>query len=298
MRLEQPARAKINLTLKVLGRRPDGYHALESLVSFAQASDVVSLDVSAPAGVSAAGAFSGAIEGANLLDKVLSLALAAEPRLRLGAVTLQKNLPVAAGLGGGSADAAALLRLIAQANPTFAPHVDWLGLAQRLGADVPVCLAGVPAFMWGIGERLAALPAAAGVMAPLPAVLVNPRVPLATLGVFKALGASPLPPGAGSEAPALPVVSCPADLFALMRAVGNDLEAPATRLLPVIAQVKRALEAQSGVEIAALSGSGPTCFALFARAEDAAAAAQRISAARPDWWTVATAIEFPCGTAR
>ncbi|MDX2203561.1 MAG: 4-(cytidine 5'-diphospho)-2-C-methyl-D-erythritol kinase [Hyphomicrobiaceae bacterium] len=291
MRLTETARAKVNLTLKVVGRRSDGYHALESLVSFASAGDSVSLELGAPVGVMTDGPFAGAIEGTNLLARTLALVAEACAELRLGAVRLTKMLPVAAGLGGGSADAAALLRLIARANPQIAPEVDWMALAARLGADVPVCLGNAPALMWGVGERLVPLPAATGQPGPLPAVLVNPRRPLATAAVFKALAASLAPEPL--EVPAAPVLTTVADVAGLMRSAGNDLEPVAQRLLPVIGEVKRELAAQPGCLAAALSGSGPTCFALFATPGHAAAAAQRLGADARGWWAVATEIEFP-----
>jgi 4-diphosphocytidyl-2-C-methyl-D-erythritol kinase len=293
MLLSETARAKVNLTLKVIGRRADGYHLIESLVTFASHGDVVTLEPGVPGDLVTTGPFAQAIDGDNLLDKTLRLAREAEPRLRLGRASLAKEIPVAAGLGGGSADAAALLRLIAHANPDLARHIDWTSIAARIGADVPVCLGNVPALMWGIGERLSALPRCAPLPATIPAVLVNPRVPLATAAVFKALGAAPcseIPP-----APSVPRLSVIGDVLGMMRAAGNDLEAPAMRLLPVIGAMQAALRAQPGCVHAALSGSGPTCFGLFESAPEAEAAAQSISREQPGWWTVATALDYPAG---
>lgn len=293
MLLVEPARAKINLTLEVLGRRADGYHALESVVSFASVGDTVSLDVGGETGVVTEGAFAEAIDGPNLLERALHLSRETEPRLSLGRVTLTKSLPVAAGLGGGSADAAALLRLIARANPELAAHVDWMALAARLGADVPVCLRNAPALMWGIGERLAELPTQPSSPAAIPAVLVNPRLPLSTAAVFKSLSASaapdPLPP------PRIPQLRSVADVATLMRADGNDLEPVAERLLPAIGDIKGELSTQAGCLAVALSGSGPTCFALFDRTTDAEDAAAQIASSKPGWWVVATEIAFPAG---
>jgi len=184
------APAKINLTLSVLGRRADGYHELESLVTFADVHDIVTLEPGTGSGVMVAGPFAGYIGGENLLIRALTLLADADPALRLGSVRLDKHLPVAAGIGGGSADAAALLRAVKRANPERAASVAWLDIAARLGADVPVCLDAGPALMWGIGEKIAAV-------ARLPqahAVLVNPGLPLSTTDVFSALDAGSAPP--------------------------------------------------------------------------------------------------------
>jgi len=288
------APAKVNLTLRVLGRRADGYHALESLVTFAGVGDRVTLSVGeAAAAVTTSGPFAVAIDGENLLSRVLAMVAEKAPALRTGAVHLEKNLPVAAGLGGGSSDAAALIRLLQQANaghPDLS-RVDWQTLAAKLGADVPVCVARRPIFMWGIGEKLSALPDIAGAPEVIPAVLVNPRLPLATRDVFKALAAAPLVTApAPPEVPALRTCD---EVAAYMRVVGNDLEPPAQALLPVIADVKAALAAQAGCLHAALSGSGPTCFALYASKDAARAAADAITASEPGWWVVATTLDFP-----
>lgn len=293
--LTENARAKINLTLRVLGRREDGYHVLESLVSFADVADEVSLRVGVPAAVTADGDFASAIDGENLLARTLAELRGEAARLALGAVHLTKRLPVAAGLGGGSADAAALLRLVQRANldTADAAAIDWRTIAARLGADVPVCLANAPALMWGIGERLLPLPPAPGAPPALPAVLVNPGMPLATRDVFRALAASKLDLPAAT--PSAPMLATAADLVAYMRATGNDLQGPALRLLPRIGEIQAALRAQAGCLHAALSGSGPTCYALFATAGDAEAARAAIARARPGWWVVATRIDFPAG---
>ena len=179
------APAKVNLTLRVLGRRADGYHALESLVTFARVGDRVGIAMGqAPVGVTTSGPFAVGIDGENLLSRVLAAVAQQAPALRLGAVHLEKNLPVAAGLGGGSSDAAALIRLMLQANADHPDlqRIDWQALATRLGADVPVCVARRPTLMWGIGEKLRDVGAIAGAPEAIPAVLVNPRVPLATRG--------------------------------------------------------------------------------------------------------------------
>src|SRR5262245_34650411 len=154
MQFKECARAKINLTLSVLGRRPDGYHELESLVSFADVADTLTLRTGPDCRITVRGPFAADIEGPNLLERALALLRECDTGLRLGPVELEKNLPVAAGLGGGSADAAALLRAVRRANPERAEQVPWHEVAARLGADVPVCLLGKPALMRGIGDRI------------------------------------------------------------------------------------------------------------------------------------------------
>jgi 4-diphosphocytidyl-2-C-methyl-D-erythritol kinase len=224
---------------------------------------------------------------------------ALDPGLQLGTVTLEKNLPVAAGLGGGSADAAALLRAVRRANPERSELIGWHDAAVRLGADVPVCVAGAPALMRGIGDLLEPL---AHPLPPLAAVLVNPRVPLSTAHVFRALAASTSSPsprfsrgeGRGEGTGAAPSATDFPDLQALltyMRAHGNDLEPPAIALLPVIADVKAALAAEPGCLLAAMSGSGPTCFGLFADDATAASAGTALALAHPAWWIAPTRLD-------
>jgi 4-diphosphocytidyl-2-C-methyl-D-erythritol kinase len=278
--IRETARAKINLTLSVLGRRPDGYHEIESLVTFADLGDVVSLRPGAEPVLTTSGPFAEDIAGPNLLEKALALLREAEPRLRLGAVALEKNLPVAAGLGGGSADAAALLRAVRRTNPDYAARVPWEAVARRLGADVPVCLAGRPALICGIGEQVE--PLAHG-LPPMAGVLVNPRLPLPTAAVYQALNARPAPahrPPATDPGPFADIEA----LIDYMRARGNDLEPAAASLLPVVADLKVALAALPGCLHAGLSGSGPTCFGIFAEEAGAARAAAALAAAHPGYW--------------
>lgn len=287
MAFRELARAKINLTLTVLGRRPDGYHDVVSLVAFAGIGDRVTLRPGPECRVTARGPFAAAIEGPNLLARALALLGGLEPELRLGTVELEKALPVAAGLGGGSADAAALLRAVRRANPERATAIDWHGLAARLGADVPVCLAGRPAVMRGIGERIEPL-VGSPPLPPLALVLVNPRVPLPTARVFAAFAGSPAPhrPSRWDEAPAAELAAF-FDLDALlvhMRARGNDLEHAATLLVPAIAEVMAALRAMPQCCLAAMSGSGPTCFGIFTDDAAAALATDALARAHPGWW--------------
>lgn len=281
--IEEHAAAKINLTLRVLGRRPDGYHEIESLVVFADYGDRLTLHRGQPSPLHVTGPFAPAIDGPNLIDAAVWQAVKAVPDLALGAFVLEKNLPVAAGLGGGSADAAAALRAIRRANLGRAEHVDWHKLATDLGADVPVCLASKPALMGGIGERLQPV-------ADIPRmsmVLANPGLPLATREVFQALRAEPAPRESAEPSPP-PAFKDGGALCDYLLAHGNDLEPPAIALCPAVARVKDALAAAPGALLARMSGSGPTCFALFARDADAIAAADMIRRAQPDWWVVPT----------
>src|SRR5262245_41809429 len=289
MAVSQHARAKVNLTLKVLGRRADGYHELESLVTFAAIADRLSVDPDREARLLVSGPYAAAITGPNILERALELLSQSGIELSGGCITLEKNLPVAAGLGGGSSDAGALLRLARAAHVNRAAEPLWRDLARRLGADVPVCYADRPARMGGIGDELEPLPSGPSPPPPLPAVLVNPGVPLATTRVFGALQA-PLLEGARARQPLAPIGSLGA-LCDHIGAVGNDLEPPATALEPVIGAVKAALLACPGCRVAAMSGSGPSCFGIFAHAVEARAAAAALRKAEPRWWVVATHLD-------
>lgn len=263
------APAKINLCLHVTGRRADGYHLLDSLVVFAGVGDQVSGTLADPPSLSVEGPKAEGLtgEGDNL---VLRAARAMGVSAR---IVLEKHLPVSSGIGGGSADAAATLRLLARLSGRALPDA---AAVLALGADVPVCLAGRPARMTGIGEGLAPLP-------PLPEVwlvLANPGVALSTPAIFRALARAdnaPLPRD-------LPRLRSAADLAAFMMMQRNDLEPPALALEPVIGRVKAALSAQAGCLMARMSGSGATCFGLFADPLAAHAAARAIRAAEPGWW--------------
>jgi 4-diphosphocytidyl-2-C-methyl-D-erythritol kinase len=287
--LIETARAKVNLTLRVVGRRPDSYHDLESLVAFADFGDGIEFFPGTPPTVTVCGPFAAAIDGTNIaalaLERIAGAANAADTSIELGGVTIEKRLPVAAGIGGGSADAAAVLRAVRRANPARAATIDWHAVAASLGADVPVCLHSAAQFMWGTGHDTVVVPP----LPPLPAILVNPGVPLATAGVFRALAAGPVP--ASHVAPTPPGRF--RDVAAVMAYMGdhaNDLEPAAVALCPPIGAVVAALRALPATRIARMSGSGPTCFALFDTPADAAAAARRIGAKEPGWWVEATTL--------
>jgi len=212
-----------------------------------------------------------------------------------GSLRLEKNLPVAAGLGGGSSDAGALLRLARASHGEGIAAVPWRDLARRLGADVPVCFGDRAAFMGGIGDEVQPLPSGSSPPPPLPAVLVNPGVPLATARVFAALQAPPIK-AAGVPTAALASIASLAALCDHIGAVGNDLEPPAMTLEPVIGAVKAALLASPGCRMAAMSGSGPSCFGLFTSELQATAAAVALRSREPRWWVVATQLDGVAAT--
>jgi 4-diphosphocytidyl-2-C-methyl-D-erythritol kinase len=279
------ASAKINLTLHVAGRRPDGYHRLESLVVFAGAADALTFAPESALSLTVEGPTAEAAgpDGDNLVLKAARALAARVPGLKLGRFVLTKRLPVAAGLGGGSADAAAALRLLARANGLALDDPRLYEAACATGADVPVCLASRARMMRGIGDELGPLLG----LEPLPAVLVNPRVPVPTVAVFKALG---LTPGTeiASDHPAyhaLPTGRL--DLIAALKNLRNDLEPPARAMAPEIDVALSALAA-TGAPLVRMSGSGATVFGLYEAPSQALAAAAALRRAHPRWWVRAT----------
>ncbi|MCJ2008550.1 4-(cytidine 5'-diphospho)-2-C-methyl-D-erythritol kinase [Methylobacterium sp. J-092] len=281
------APAKINLTLHVLGRRPgDGYHVLESLVAFAGVGDALTLDPGPELSLSVSGPTAGPAgpTGDNLVVRATRHLAEAMPDLRLGAFDLVKRLPVAAGIGGGSSDAAAALRLLAELNGLPLDHPAVIAAARATGADVPVCLDPRARMMRGAGEEIG--PALG--MQPFPAVLINPGVPVPTAPVFKALG---LRVGDRLNGTPHPGIGPESGVEALVAAIGparNDLEAPALTVAPAIGTALAALRTQAGCRLARMSGSGATVFAVFADRHSASRAACAIGSTQPTWWTVAT----------
>ncbi|MFN3482101.1 4-(cytidine 5'-diphospho)-2-C-methyl-D-erythritol kinase [Rhabdaerophilum calidifontis] len=283
--IEALAPAKINLFLHVLGRRKDGYHALESLVSFAEIGDRLSLVPGAPLGLDLCGPFAAPLRGEadNLVLRAARAFAAHISGARLGAFRLEKTLPVASGIGGGSSDCAAALRLLARANGLPADDPRLMDAARALGADVPVCLdPAAPRLMRGIGHELGPALAAA----PVPALLVNPGVAVATPAVFAALGLA-------CGARFVPEGAVPGPAGALLAGTRNDLEPPALRLAPEIGLALAALRAAPGCRLARMSGSGATCFGLFGSGEATASAAARIARDHPRWWLAPTRIMIP-----
>jgi 4-diphosphocytidyl-2-C-methyl-D-erythritol kinase len=271
------APAKLNLYLHVTGRRDDGYHELDSLVVFTDVHDTIEVRPSTALSLAVDGPFRVALgdPGENVvLDAARALAEAAgvEPMAR---ITLIKRLPVASGLGGGSADAAAALRALCELWSADMSEGSLAALALTLGADVPVCLMGRPAFVGGIGEDLAPAP----LLPPVPVVLVNPLRALSTPKVFAAR--------TGPFGVAARFHEIPLDAAALARLLAerrNDLTDAAVSLVPEVATVLMALEAVPGTLIARMSGSGATCFALYEDETAAARAAAVIAAGNPNWW--------------
>jgi 4-diphosphocytidyl-2-C-methyl-D-erythritol kinase len=275
------AGAKVNLSLQVLRRRDDGYHDITSVVAFAGVGDEVKLERGALLSLDVRGPFAGAISGANLVLEALAALQRAAPRLVLGAVELTKTLPVAAGLGGGSADAAALLRAVRRANPDLAAVVPWHDIAVTLGADVPACLLSRAAVLMGKGDVLQPL----GGMPPLPAVLVHPGfagMESKTAQVFERFATLKRKPSSPRQIPVN--WSSIEEVATFVGASGNDLLAPAMSLWPELGDVLRTVRASRGCLVAAMSGAGPSCFGLFADERSATEAAAIMAAAQPAWW--------------
>ena len=305
MTIVEAAPAKINLALHVRSRRSDGYHEIETLFAFLRDGDMVSVEESARDSFALTGPFAPALagEGGNLVLAARDAFAAAYGPLPPLAMTLDKHLPVASGIGGGSADAAAALRALARLKGIDPSALADIALA--LGSDVPACLLGKSAVGEGRGERLQVVEGLSG----LPVLLVNPGIAVSTAAVFRGwdgVDRGPLfhrHPGLvpGSNVPLAPDVED-------MRHVGcrdepgmtewlrgaiegrNDLEGPACEIAPAIGAVIDLLHAQSGVILSRMSGSGATCFALFDGEAARTAAAQAIASAQPNWWCLESAL--------
>ena len=286
--LSERAPAKINLSLHILGRRPDGWHALESLVCFAGCSDLLTLTPgTSPSltleGPTAAAAGSGED---NLVLRAARALAERVPGLATGTFHLVKRLPVAAGIGGGSADAAAAFRLLARANGLAPDDARLLDAARAIGADVPVCLGARARVMAGTGDDLGpplGLP-------PLFAVLVNPGIPVETKTVFQRVGLAPGESFGFGKHPAIPDGATFDTLTGLLRRTRNDMEDAASVIAPVIGHVIAVLSAARGCKLARMSGSGATCFGLFETCRAAAHAARVIRRDHPGWWVKPTVL--------
>ena len=265
----ETAFAKINLALHLRSRRADGYQELETLFAFVDAGDTLSARISDEDRLTTVGEFAGGID--NPLDNLVSKALSVLPHSQGLDVTLEKNLPVAAGLGGGSADAGAIFRLVEQVHGL--PD-DWPERAAKLGADVPSCVRSEMAIGKGTGTELEPV---GNDLAGTPVLLVNPRVPLSTGSVFKAWD--------GTDKGALPSGSA----REITLSGRNDLETPAFALCPVITDVLTELR-RDDHWIARMSGSGATCFALYDTIEQRDAALARLRTEQPQWWLLAGAL--------
>jgi 4-diphosphocytidyl-2-C-methyl-D-erythritol kinase len=275
----EAAPAKVNLALHVLGRRADGYHDLDSIVVFADLADRLTLTPAEDWSLDIVGPFAGDLgNGADNL--VLHAAKALEQLLpgsiRPARLRLDKNLPVASGLGGGSADAAAAIRGLLTLCGIAQEKIDLARLAVTLGADVPVCLYGKTCRMTGIGERIEPLTD----VPRMPALLVNPGVAVATAEVFRMLTLSP------GQAGFAPIPRRQGDVLAWLAACRNDLQPAAVTLVPAVGEVLDKLAASSGCRLARVSGSGATCFGLFEEIDAVEAAAQHMRA--HGWWAAPT----------
>jgi 4-diphosphocytidyl-2-C-methyl-D-erythritol kinase len=278
------ARAKINLFLHVGERRADGFHPLQSLAVFAETADDLSVEEADDLSLVLDGPFAEGLTGEddNLVLKA-ARALAAHGGRPAGArLRLTKNLPVASGIGGGSADAAAALRALAGLWRMEADEDTLCGIAAQLGSDIPVCVLSRPAFMAGRGEILTPIEA----LPRLPLLLVNPGVKVPTRDVFAALQERrgvemALPRGRFTDL---------ADLLRFLEITANDLEAPAVAQAPVIGEVLSVLKSLPGALFVRMSGSGATCFALMPDDDGCARAAAMLRERQPGWWVQATSV--------
>ena len=284
--VRRQAPAKLNLFLHVTGRRADGYHLLDSLVAFVDLGDVVTVRSAAALELTVDGPFAAALAGGG--DNLMLRAARALDAQRGAALALTKNLPVASGIGGGSADAAATLLALRQLWELDIADEALAAIGLKLGADVPACLRSTPAWLGGIGEDLQPAPA----LPPTHVVLVNPGVPLATPEVFRAYAAAAQtfsPPG---RAPAMTFVSAFV-LASYLKSCRNDLEPVARFACPPVDEALRALASQPACLLARMSGSGATCFGLFASALAAGRAVAQIRQAEPGWWMEGTTLLLP-----
>jgi 4-diphosphocytidyl-2-C-methyl-D-erythritol kinase len=285
------APAKINLFLHVGDRRTSGYHELLSLAVFADIGDMVSVTPADRLVLTVTGPRAGGLD-ASPSNLVLRAAAALQEWSRErgqavsgASLTLHKVLPIASGIGGGSSDAAATLRLLAGFWGLLLPDDELLRIGRSLGADVPVCLRGAPSLMSGDGEQLAPAPE----LPDCGLLLVNPGVELGTAAVFAGLQVR-----SGARAPATPDrFRTPRELAAWLDRTTNDLAAPARRLAPAIMRVEQALVATPDCLLARMSGSGATCFGIYSGTESAKAAANILRAAHPDWWVASCRLHTP-----
>lgn len=285
--LTRRAPAKVNLYLRVTGRRADGYHLLDSLVVFVDLADVLSFSLAPTLSVRLHGPFARAVEGENLVERAALLLQQAAPGQEAGcaqlgaAISIEKNIPVAAGLGGGSADAAAALDGLNRLWRLGLDEEALAELAPRLGADVPVCRFAQPALVSGVGEVVESAPA----LPDCAMLLVNPNRAVATADVFRRLAPAFSQP--------MPLMRAPKDALGLaheMRLRGNDLTQAAIGLCPEIQDALAQVAALSECLLAQMSGSGATCFGLFADIDRARRAEAKLSAARPQWFVRACSV--------
>ncbi len=281
MSVSVKAPAKINLYLHVTGKRPDGYHLLDSLFAFARDGDVITAKQADGLSLEIIGAPDLSAGEDNIVIKAarkLAAALGIEPNAHL---VLEKNLPIASGIGGGSTDAAAALKALQVLWKKTLPDEKLYALALELGADVPSCLAGKAVQVSGVGEVLTPAPE----IPALPVVLVNPNKPVSTPAVFKTRK-----PVFSKPMPLTQNCADAAEFIGELKKRHNDLQDAACALEPAVAEVLHVLENQPLCLFSAMSGSGGTCFGLFRTPENAANAAEDIAATHPNWWVKQTAL--------
>ncbi len=281
MSVSVKAPAKINLYLHVTGKRPDGYHLLDSLFAFARDGDVITAKQADGLSLEIIGAPDLSAGEDNIVMKAarkLAAALGIEPNAHL---VLEKNLPIASGIGGGSTDAAAALKALQVLWKKTLPDEKLYALALELGADVPSCLAGKAVQVSGVGEVLTPAPE----IPALPVVLVNPNKPVSTPAVFKTRK-----PVFSEPMPLTQNCADAAEFIGELKKRHNDLQDAACALEPAVAEVLHVLENQPLCLFSAMSGSGGTCFGLFRTPENAANAVEDIAATHPNWWVKQTAL--------
>lgn len=283
--VEAFAPAKINLFLHVGEKRNDGFHDLESLVVFADIGDTLAFSSAPELTLALDGPFAGALgsEGDNLvLRAAKALAKHTAHPSATASIRLTKLLPVASGIGGGSADAAAVLRGLSRLWTLDLSWEELRTVAQTIGSDVPVCIESKSSWMEGRGERIVA----AAALPHMPMLLVNPGIAVSTADVFRELESRH---GTGAERRTTGL-SVPRELITFLKMTSNDLQVPAQRIAPVIGVVLDELSRMPGVAFWRMSGSGATCFALFDDQSSAEMAAIALSHTHPDWWVKATRI--------
>jgi 4-diphosphocytidyl-2-C-methyl-D-erythritol kinase len=284
--VERRASAKINLALHVVGRRADSYHLLDSLAVFADFGDPVTIAPADRFSLTVTGRFAGhaPADKSDLAWRAADAFFAHTGLTAAGAIAIEKNIPAGAGLGGGSADAAAVLAGLNACFEASIPEQQLAAIGLTLGADVPMCLAGRALRARGVGEQIMPLNG----WPPLPLLLVWPGRTVSTAAVFDALASRENPPL--PESPAFPSAgAAPVSVIAgWLAACRNDLEAPAIAIAPEIGDVLAALRATDGCLMARMSGSGSACFGLYTESAEADAAAAQVDAAKPEWWVRST----------
>jgi len=285
--LHETAWAKINLSLTILGRRLDGYHELSSVVGFCDLGDQLILEPGRGFDLKLSGRFASSIEGENLISHVVR-ALASDFGIDdIGVLHLEKNLPVGAGIGGGSADAAAFLRLMERRFDLSFSVDEQASFGQRFGADVPVCLLSKPAFMSGIGEVVRPLDK----FPSMGILLVNPGVGISTKSIFHGLDCPQIEAGPKKNSVPSLRFDCVRDVVEMMKACPNDLLKACLKEAPIIGHVIEMIDGVPGCQIARLSGSGATCFGLFESFESARAGARSLKEEHEDWWVCASTLK-------